>query len=500
MKREDRFDVKRDLIPLLIVSLVAVVMYNQFALTQPYSGDPLGYRYAARLLARGEPLEFCDDNNARFGKYFTLPFFNFVNSEKCFGYGMYIGLPLLLAAAEWLGGEGASQWIVPAFGGASLIAIWMLGWQLGNRVVAWLSLIFLAVHPLMISVATMPMTDAPAMALGLWSMVCWITVENSYQEDRQRRAVSFVGGVMLGSAVFIRYAAMAWLLTLAMYMVLKYRTRLFAVGKFFWGGALLVVTATVMLNLIRFGSVVPDIFSPSFPQTRLSLVNMFYNADGWSGLLVTVIVLFVLNPIGVLICMGSWRTLDTRIRLLIVSVIAGGGFIASITLYSAWKVDVRYHLQALTALLIASALGLSYLMFSAHPNRRRRSMIAWGIAAAMVLFWQPWQAFEDARLRNQNEAKWIGEIVAVAAMTDQDSIFLANDSAGAFLVYGHRSSMIFDSSNSSAVVREMLTSEIPVYWIDNLWLPHRTVDSSLPQNFRLDKIRDQPLTYRLWLK
>ena len=82
MKREDRLDVKRDLIPLLVVSLVAVVMYNWFMLAQPYSGDPLGYRYAARLLARGEPLEFCDDNNARFGKYFTLPFFNYVNSEN----------------------------------------------------------------------------------------------------------------------------------------------------------------------------------------------------------------------------------------------------------------------------------------------------------------------------------------------------------------------------------------------------------------------------------
>jgi hypothetical protein len=500
MKREDRFGVKCDLIPLLVVSLVAVVMYNRFMLAQPYSGDPLGYRYAARLMARGEPLEFCDDNNARLGKYFTLPFFNYVNSEKCFGYGMYVGLPLLLAAAEWLGGEGASQWVVPIFGGASLIAIWMLGWRLGNRVVAWLSLIFLAVHPLMISVATMPMTDAPAIALGLWSMVCWVTVENSYQEDRQRNVVSLAGGVMLGLAVFIRYAAMAWLLTLAMYMVLKYRTRLFAVGKFFWGGALWVVTVTVLLNLIRFGSVVPDIFSPSSPQTRLSLTNMFYNADGWSGLLVTVIVLFVLNPIGVLICVGLWRTLDSNIRLLIVSVIAGGGFISSITLYSAWKVDVRYHLQALMALLIASALGLSHLMFSAHPNQRRRSMIAWCIAGAMLVLWQPWQAFEDARLRNQNEAKWIREIAAVAAMTDQNSIFLANDAAGAFLVYGQRSSMIFDSSSSSAVVREMLTSNIPVYWIDNLWLPPRAVDSSLLQNFRLDKIRDQPLTYRLWLK
>ena len=52
MKREDRLDVKRDLIPLLVVSLVAVVMCNWFMLAQPYSGDPLGYRYAARLLAR----------------------------------------------------------------------------------------------------------------------------------------------------------------------------------------------------------------------------------------------------------------------------------------------------------------------------------------------------------------------------------------------------------------------------------------------------------------
>ncbi|MBI5080605.1 MAG: glycosyltransferase family 39 protein [Chloroflexi bacterium] len=496
MRREDRLDVKRDLIPLLLVSLVAVVMYHQFMLAQPYSGDPLGYRYAVRLLARGEPLEFCDDNNARFGKHFTLPFFNYVNSERCFGYGMYVGLPLLLAAVEWLGGEGASYWIVPAFGGVALIAIWILGWRLGNRVVAWLSLIFLAVHPLVISVVTMPMTDVPAMALGLWSMVCWITVEDSHQEDRQGNVVSFVGGVMLGSAVFIRYAAMAWLLTLAMYMVLKYRTRLFAVGKFFWGGALLIVAVTMMLNLIRFGSVVPDIFSPSSPQTRLSLVNMFYNADGWSGLLVTAIVLFVINPLGVLVCIGSWRRLDSNIRLLIVSVIAGGGFISSITLYSAWKVDVRYHLQALTALLIASTLGLSYLMFSG----RRRSIIAGCIAVAMVLFWQPWQAFEDARLRNQNEAKWINEIVAVANTTDQNSIFLANDAAGAFLVYGHRSSMIFDSSSSTAIVREMLASEIPVYWIDNLWLPHRTLDAPLLQNFRLDKIRDQPLTYRLWLK
>jgi len=492
---------------LLLLFTLSSIGYHALTLRQPYAYDPLTYLYAARLLGSGQGLAFCDAHNLRFGPYFTFFVFDHLNQQNCFEYGTSTGTSALLALVGYAGGEESVHWVSPVMGGMAVIGMWVLARQLCGRIEAWLSSLFLAVLPLTISVATMPMSDIPALCFGLWAMALWLLADDMPQESKWRSGLALISGLLLGITVWMRYAAFVFVLVMGVYMVLIRARRLLNFDSVvFWGATSSVLVAIVFANQLRFGSFISSSHSLSLfdDQSQMSLTHIAITPEGWSALAVTVFALIAMHPFGLLLMPLGWRQTFPRSRALLVAIMGCGIFLTSIVRDPAWGVNLRYHLPTLIAFLILTSQGIASLNHSVPDSWKRwRFLIMVGVVLGLVLWSNPLVEVVRTRLRNQNEEEWVRQVVQVANATDTHAVFIAGDAAGALVMYGRRSALelglINGDANRVELMKEILLDGVPIYWIDNLSQPRRTIEPFILQNFQIEKIQDQPLLYQIKL-
>jgi 4-amino-4-deoxy-L-arabinose transferase-like glycosyltransferase len=72
------------------------------------------------------------------------------------------GLPLVMAAAQRLAGEGAVHAVVPLQGGVAVWLTFLLGRRLGGARAGLAAALLLASSPVFLAAAVRPMSDLPA--------------------------------------------------------------------------------------------------------------------------------------------------------------------------------------------------------------------------------------------------------------------------------------------------------------------------------------------------
>ena len=76
------------------------------------------------------------------------------------------GLPLLMAAAKSVGGQGAVFLVVPLAGAVLVLATWGIGRRWGSSATGLIAALFVASSPIFLCMLAVPMSDVPAAA-------CW---------------------------------------------------------------------------------------------------------------------------------------------------------------------------------------------------------------------------------------------------------------------------------------------------------------------------------------
>ena len=105
------------------------------------------------------------------------------------------GLPMLMAAAKWIGGACAVFWVVPLCGGIMVLATYGIGRRLNSAragaIAAWL----VATSPVFLFMLMAPMTDVPVAAA--WASVFYFLL-------RPTMASTAAGGLVAAAAIVIR--------------------------------------------------------------------------------------------------------------------------------------------------------------------------------------------------------------------------------------------------------------------------------------------------------
>lgn len=105
------------------------------------------------------------------------------------------GFPLLMAAAQWLGGAAAGYLVVPVAGALAVIATFLLGRRLDDTRTGLLAAVLLACSPALLFHVCLPMSDVPATAA--WSLAILLAL-------RRSPAVVVASGLCAGLACLIR--------------------------------------------------------------------------------------------------------------------------------------------------------------------------------------------------------------------------------------------------------------------------------------------------------
>lgn len=105
------------------------------------------------------------------------------------------GLPMLMAAAAFVGGHCAMFAIVPVSLGVAVLATYGLGARLGSPTAGGIAAWFVAASPVVLEVAVESLTDVPAMAA--WSLAFWLLLGRS-------RSSVVAAGLCAAMAILIR--------------------------------------------------------------------------------------------------------------------------------------------------------------------------------------------------------------------------------------------------------------------------------------------------------
>ena len=122
------------------------------------------------------------------------------------------GLPLIMAAAKWVGGQCALFAIVPISGGLFVLATYGLGRRFGSPAVGLIAAWLVATSPALLFMLMWPMTDVPVAAA--WAISLYFLF------GHRRRDVAF-SGVAAAIAVMIRPNLVVLVPILAMWYVVR---------------------------------------------------------------------------------------------------------------------------------------------------------------------------------------------------------------------------------------------------------------------------------------
>jgi 4-amino-4-deoxy-L-arabinose transferase-like glycosyltransferase len=128
-----------------------------------------------------------------------------------------IGYPVLCAVAYFFGGSEAPFAVNPLLGLALIGGVYVVGKELGSRMLGAVAGLVIALHPLVLYYTVMALSHIPDMAAGTWAMAF------ALMWRRERRVWQAVGGgLLLGAAVMIRYTNVLLLLPLGVVVLQRW--------------------------------------------------------------------------------------------------------------------------------------------------------------------------------------------------------------------------------------------------------------------------------------
>lgn len=298
-----------------------------------------------------------------------------------------IGLPLLYAAALWIGGPKLGPSLVYSINPAAMtVAVWMTFWlarRLAGSIAGVLAMLLFATSPVTVSLTTNPNSHATAVCCvvsGMFFLLQW------WRKGTGWRA--FAAGLLLGYAVTIRYSEGSLLLPMALVALFTLRWR----DRRSWAqvgllalGWLIPVGGLVAYNLAAMGTIT------GYDPTNESLgFSLEYAADNWETTLrqLSTTGLFFAMPLAAAGLAGMyWRNWRTALVL-------SAWVLPCLAIYTFyyWAPDtshvgyLRFYLTILPALAAAAAwAGRAMVDVAAQSSRTAAGAVLAGFALVMLI-------------------------------------------------------------------------------------------------------------------
>ncbi|MGN6367555.1 MAG: ArnT family glycosyltransferase [Phycisphaerae bacterium] len=210
------FQIRHPVPLLLLLAAVLIYSFRAYNLAVPsFYGiaDEHGYMMTAKRLAthgafaqhQPDPYAFIGETMMQSAKDPTVYYLR-----------QPVGYPLLLAAAYWLGGPGGPYFVNPLLGIALLIAVYIIGRELGAPLMGAVAAIVLACHPLVLYYTVTPLSHVPDMADAAWT----IALALLWRKHPHAGLAAGIGA-FLGLAIMIRYTNVLLALPLAVILLDK---------------------------------------------------------------------------------------------------------------------------------------------------------------------------------------------------------------------------------------------------------------------------------------
>jgi hypothetical protein len=342
------------------------------------------------------------------------------------------GLPMLLAAAKFVGGQDAMFLVVPLSAGLLVLATAWIGRQLGSPAAGLAAAWLVATSPTVLFMSMATMSDVPVAAAWSWAF---------YMLLRGSTISAVSAGVLSSLAILIRpnLAPLAAVLALHYLFQLRDHDR----------------RRSALVNLIAYSlALVPGVGAIAIINDRLH-GSPFTSGYGELG------ELFVLSRVptnlwlylrwliqahtpvallGLAAVFFSWRRIRPPRQSAETSIVIALFVAVLWTIYAAWLVfDVwwftRFLLSSWPFIMLGTG-SLAVALFAAGPRIFRPVVVVAVLALGVYQFHfaSEWQAFgaRDGRRR------FVAAARLVRSMTDRNSVVISNDHSGSIRYYGGR--------------------------------------------------------------
>ena len=195
----------------LVVLIAAMLIFSwraYDAMVPTFYGlaDEHGYLTTAKRLAtHGEFVQRQSDPYAFIGETMMQS----AGDATAYYLRQPIGYPVLCAVAYFFGGSDAPFAVNPLLGLALIGGVYVVGKELGSRILGAVAGLVIALHPLVLYYTVMALSHIPDMAAGTWALAFTLM----WRRERRVWQAAAVG-FLLGAAVMIRYTNVLLLLPL----------------------------------------------------------------------------------------------------------------------------------------------------------------------------------------------------------------------------------------------------------------------------------------------
>jgi hypothetical protein len=503
---------------LAVLSVCFCLLYLTRTQTVVYGYDPLGYLYAGQRLAEGGPLSFPDANNALAGSYFAPFAFNIVRPGETDLYLNYPpGLPLLLALAQRiLGSASAPFFVTPIAALAGVLATFWLGKLLFGNLAGLIAAMLLAMSPLYFTFSTDLWSDVPASACILVAMALYVS--STASENRHAGLRTASAGLLLGYAVFIRYASVVFVLPIVLYGLMvspgpdiKVRRNLPFLGAF-----VLTMIGLLLFNRAYYGGFLATAYSPRagwYPWPAFSLAYALGPSPvGGRSLIGVGMTILRDQPVALLFGVLGLLAMKRSSAALI-----GGTTLMVLGLYSCYAftptgINARFLLPAVAMICLAAAAGLEWVRSHLGGWKRRGVLLPITvIGVGFVLFRPTIAAVERRALDTSAQIRYVQRMTEA---TPQDAVFMSYVYNDLVSYYGHRSVLNYrrippvDADHGRyemealepclvAVVGRLLHAGRPVYYVEDKTPPFWDSLAILQRHFVLRQTQNDPKVFQV---
>lgn len=503
---------------LLLAVAALVIALSQRGADSDVS-DTIGYVQAAHQLARNEGLAFRDVHNQVDHRYYMLYAFKVIRPDEPNRYfGLLPGVSVLAAAWELLTGEPDAVHALTPIAAALLV---MITFAFGNILAdAWVGLwasLVLFGAPTFLRFSAALWSEIPsAVCLYLGFILVTLAFKRA-QDDALARALSLVGGLIVGATFFMRFSNVTVVLAILgaigviggrpAYRQWRSVVLIGALGSTF--------LALLSYNVFYYGSPLDTGYSPRhgwYDQPAFSLAYAFGRSfvSGYSiprmgqELLNALSVSLVLVLVGVLAKpwrVGWWLAGTSLVLLLPYMFYA----------FAPEGLNARFVIPALPALCVLAGRGVVSLGRYVSSQSVRAAL---SVALIAVLLYRVPQTVATLDVARQSAQGRIAQALRFAQLTEPDAVILSYVYNDLIAVYGHRSVLNYrhmvpynpvTGRYQSAGYEELLVAEIrrlldegtPVYYILDGNPPLYNSDQMLRRHFELTQISDTSPAYRV---
>jgi hypothetical protein len=373
------------------------------------------------------------------------------------------GLPMLMAAAQLIGGHCAAFWIVPLSGGLLVLATYGLGRRLGSSraglIAAWL----VATSPAFLYMLMWPMTDVPVAAA--WTVALYLVFGASWRHV-------IAAGLAVAMAVLIRpnlaplaAVPLLWLAVRAWRSTGAARSRAMGQAVAFLAAVAPGPIALLVINWRLYGSPLQSGYADAAGFFDRS--HILPNLQHYASWLIDSQTPFVLVGVAALFLPLRWLWPQARDRSMLVAgwlvVLGVVAFYAPFLEFDAW-----WYLRFLLPCWPFIMLGLGAV--GVAVTRQARPMLGPAVAIAVLVLGVRGVRVASDRFAFelwQGEHRYVTAAKLTETATDPNSVIFSIQHSGSVRYYAGRVSVRFDSIERG--------------WLDRAvdWLAERGVHSYL---------------------